>query len=77
MQDPYFHIVFAISGIVAITIVSLAALRGWQGWLDFKKTELDRFADIGAPPLASTRIEVADLKERIRKLEAIAEGVDI
>jgi hypothetical protein len=28
-------------------------------------------------PNASARIEIADLKERIRKLEAIASGVDL
>jgi hypothetical protein len=33
-------------------------------------------ADRGLPP-ASGRIEMADLKERIRKLEAIAAGIDI
>ena len=30
-----------------------------------------------AGPSASARIEIADLKERIRKLEAIAAGVDL
>jgi hypothetical protein len=29
------------------------------------------------PPSATARIEIADLKERIRKLEAIAAGVDL
>ena len=32
--------------------------------------------DRGLPP-ASGRIEMADLKERVRKLEAIAAGIDI
>ena len=31
----------------------------------------------GTLPAASGRIEMADLKERIRKLEAIAAGIDI
>jgi hypothetical protein len=78
MQDPYLYIVMALSGIAAITIVSLTALRGWQAWLEFKKAELQQrpAPESGALP-ANTRIEVADLKERIRKLEAIAAGVDI
>lgn len=77
MQDLYLSIILAAACIIAITIVSLIALRGWQGWLEFKKAELQHrpMAD-GALP-ANTRIEVADLKERIRKLEAIAAGVDI
>ena len=32
--------------------------------------------DRGLPP-ASGRIEIADLRERVRKLEAIAAGIDI
>ena len=38
-----------------------------------------RFASVGERglPPASGRIEMADLKERIRKLEAIAAGIDI
>ena len=31
----------------------------------------------GIAPLTGGRIEIADLKERIRKLEAIAAGVDL
>jgi hypothetical protein len=33
-------------------------------------------ADHGLPP-AGNRIELADLKERVRKLEAIAAGIDL
>jgi hypothetical protein len=51
-------------------------LRGWSGWLELKRAELAQ-PRTDAPPPASARIEVADLKERIRKLEAIAAGVDI
>lgn len=77
MQEPLVYIITAVSGITAITILSLTALRGWQGWLDLKRAELQqRPTDSHALP-ANTRIEVADLKERIRKLEAIAAGVDI
>jgi hypothetical protein len=38
---------------------------------------LSRRSEEAAPPSAAARIEVADLKERIRKLEAIAAGVDL
>lgn len=77
MQDPYLYIIMAVSGIIAIAILSLTALRGWQGWLDFKKAELQQRPAESMVLPANTRIEVADLKERIRKLEAIAAGVDI
>jgi hypothetical protein len=76
MQDPIFYLTMATAGVVGLTIVALAALRGWNGWLDLKRAELGRRED-SAPPTAAVRIEVADLKERIRKLEAIAAGVDL
>jgi len=56
---------------------SVAALKGWQGWLELKRFELTHnSADRTLPP-AGNRIEMADLRERIRKLEAIAAGIDI
>ena len=65
--------------ILSITIVALTALRGWQGWLTFKTRELDlhRPEIEGRAGTGMARIEIADLKERIRKLEAIAAGVDL
>jgi hypothetical protein len=41
--------------------------------------ELDQMQDGRMPVAVSTgsRIEIADLKERIKKLEAIAAGVDL
>ncbi len=66
-----------------IGIIAYAGLRGWNGWLAFKRAELDLLAGHHAMPSgpapvsAGMRIDVADLKERIRKLEAIAAGIDI
>ncbi|EQB30983.1 hypothetical protein [Sphingobium ummariense] len=77
MQDPYLYITMAAAGLVGLSIVAAAALRGWNGWLELKRAELTRRSDDATPPSTATRIEVADLKERIRKLEAIAAGVDL
>ena len=54
-------------------------LKGWQGWLALKARELDSQRPETEHGAASgmARIEIADLKERIRKLEAIAAGVDL
>jgi hypothetical protein len=59
--------------LISLGIVSAAALRGWNGWLDVKRMEC---ADgrPGRPAVAPT--EIRDLRERVRKLEAIASGVD-
>ena len=60
-----------------LTAASVAGLKGWQGWLELKRFELTHdSADRGLPP-AGNRIEMADLRERVRKLEAIAAGIDL
>ena len=64
--------VSSVSGVTA-TALALIALRGWNNWIDLKRGELSA----AAPPTAGQRIEVADLKERIRRLEAIAAGVEL
>ena len=53
-------------------------LKGWTDWLRFKQlaTHSDHAEERGSP-IGAARIELADLKERIRKLEAIANGVDL
>ena len=61
----------------------MASLRGWQGWLTLKTRELEMHSTAqrgeieGGASNGMARIEIADLKERIRKLEAIAAGVDL
>jgi hypothetical protein len=53
-------------------------LKGWQGWLEIKRLEIARSVGEGLMPSGGGgRIEIADLKERVRKLEAIAAGIDI
>ena len=65
------------SVLVALGLASLAALKGWNAWLELKRLELTHsFADGHLPP-AGNRIELADLRERVRKLEAIAAGIDL
>lgn len=80
-QDPTMYLTFAVSGLAGLGMITTAGLSGWRGWLALKRQELDTLhapdaAPLGAPT-AGSRIEIADLKERIRKLEAIAAGVDL
>lgn len=77
MTDPTFYLTMAMTGLAAIGIIALTALRGWRGWLELKRTELQHVRMETAPTTAGSRIEIADLKERIRKLEAIAAGVEL
>ena len=64
---------FALAG---LTIAMLAALKGWNGWLELKRLELSGSHGQARSPVGD-RIEMADLKERIRKLESIAACIDI
>jgi len=81
MSDPTF--VIAVTALVGLTVVVAALLRGWHEWLALKRQELEAPrhrlpAEIeGGATEGAARIEIADLKERIRKLEAIASGVDL
>jgi hypothetical protein len=79
LLDPF--VITATSGLIAVIVIAVAMLRGWQGWLELKSRELDRSparpaTDEGSS-IGTARIELADLKERIRKLEAIASGVEL
>jgi hypothetical protein len=65
------------SVLAAMGTAAFAGLKGWNAWLELKRMELTHLvADHGLPP-AGNRIELADLRERVRKLEAIAAGIDL
>ncbi|MEO7602184.1 MAG: hypothetical protein ABIS39_02815 [Sphingomicrobium sp.] len=77
MMDPLTLATISASVITGLGATGWAGLRAWNGWLDLKRLELTQgCAERGLPP-ASGRIEIADLRERVRKLEAIAAGIDI
>ncbi|WP_374526109.1 hypothetical protein [Sphingopyxis sp.] len=80
-SDLATNLITAAIALSALTIVSLVALRGWRDWIQLKREELAAghapAAQDAAVPHAGSRIEIADLKERLRKLEAIAAGVDL
>jgi hypothetical protein len=76
-MDPLTIGVLSATILIGLAAASWAGLRAWNGWLELKRFELTHdAADRGLPP-ASGRIEIADLRERVRKLEAIAAGIDI
>lgn len=79
MSDTSLYLTLALAGLGGLAILSVAVLTGWRGWLQLKQQELDRrgHGQEAGVPNATQRIEIADLKERIRKLEAIAAGVDL
>ena len=76
-MDPLTIAVLAATMLVGLAAASWAGLKAWNGWLDLKRLELTHAAGDRTLPPASGRIEIADLRERIRKLEAIAAGIDL
>jgi hypothetical protein len=78
MENPTLYLTLAVTTLTAIALLAVVGLKGFTGWLELKRAELDTLRSNDAPmPSATNRIEIADLKERIRKLEAIAAGVDL
>ncbi|AGH48364.1 MULTISPECIES: hypothetical protein [Sphingomonadales] len=80
MTEPTFWLAIAFTGLAGLLILTQAALKGWRGWLDLRRLEIDNRREEQAhasAPSPASRIELADLKERVRKLEAIAAGVDL
>jgi hypothetical protein len=70
------------STLIGLVVIAAALLKGWQDWLALKNRELEMHRSPareieGGAGEGAARIEIADLKERIRKLEAIASGVDL
>ncbi len=86
MTDLSISLISAAMAMLGLTIVSLVALRGWNQWIALRRTEIEQFHPAGSPSAdnsangiggTGSRIEIADLRERVRKLEAIAAGVDL
>ena len=76
-MDPTLVVTSASIVLAGLSMASAAALRGWHGWLDLKRLEIaGRCRPEATAPTPSALIEMADLRERVRKLEAIATGIE-
>ena len=65
------------AGLAAFLIAVAALLRGWSGWLELKRAQIEsRTGPARGPASPAQRIELAALKERVRRLEAITNGVE-
>jgi len=76
MEDAGTVAVVTLMGLAALLVATAALLRGWRGWLDLKREELALRDPGPITPSSGARIELADLRERVRRLEAIANGVE-
>jgi hypothetical protein len=77
MIDPAALLALVTAALLALGMAAGAALKGWRGWLELRRLEIAGGRRMEpAAPSAAGRIELADLKERVRKLEAIASGIE-
>ena len=76
MNEAMTTVALASFGLTGLCVTVAAGLKGWQGWLEVKRMEL---AGARREPRgeAAELIEMADLKERVRKLESIAACIDL
>ena len=74
MNDPGTLVAILAAAVVALAMISLAALKGWDGWLELRRLELMQSRRDEPKSPATARLELADLKDRVRRLEAIANG---
>ena len=79
MTQEWSQIAVAGLALAGLAIFLAATLRGWQGWLELKRLELGAANPPAQarPTGMAERIELADLKERIRKLESLAACIDL
>ena len=74
-------LVFAATALAITAMLCLAATRAWRGWLELKRLEIASRASRPDAEAAEdgigVRIELADVRERLKKLEAIASGVEL
>lgn len=77
MSDPMTIVTVTGASLAGLSIATFAGLRGWQGWLEVKRLELAGSGRREARSPAGDMIEMADLKERVRKLESIAACIDL
>lgn len=71
-------LILSATALAMTAMLCFAGLSAWRGWLELRRQELAR--DSVPEPAAEdvgTRIELAAVKERLKKLEAIASGVEL
>ena len=72
-------LIVAVATLAVTLMLCFTALRGWNGWLELRRLEMAQreLVQEESETEVGLRIELAGVKERLKKLEAIASGVDI
>lgn len=79
MIETLSSLIWPAAALAITAMIAGAGLKAWRGWLDLKRYEIasDRSAPEAPDGASGVRIEMAGIKERLRKLEEIATGVDL
>lgn len=72
MEQAQVALILTGFGFAALGATLMAALKMWHGWLDLKKSELA----VRSPLPGEERVDIAELRARVRRLESIAACVD-
>ena len=70
MNDPAILIGLAGTAAAGLALTSSAMLKGWTQWLELRREQLPGRTPRAAAPAG----ELRELRERVRRLEAIADG---
>ena len=62
--------------LATVAMLSVALLKGWEDWLRLRRLELDEGGARPRRSAARQRLDLIDLKDRVKRLEAIADGLD-
>ena len=62
--------------LAGLAMLTFALLRGWEDWLRLRRLELGEGRLRPAPSPARQRLELLDLRSRVKRLEAIADGME-
>ncbi len=74
--DPL--VILSAASLIGLAVLCAVFAWSWKAWLDLRRHALDHGrGGYGDVPAVANRIDLADLRERIKKLEAIAAGVDL
>ena len=70
MNDPAALLALGSAVPLGVGVTAVATLRAWHEWLDLRRAQIER--KVGRGP--GRRGELAELRERVKRLEAIANG---
>ena len=69
MSDPAALLALGSTATLAVGVLSVATLHAWHEWLDLRREQIEKQG-----PRSAGRRELIELRERVKRLESIANG---